>query len=205
MKRLAIIGASGHGKVVADVAELVGWQYIVFYDDAWPSIDSVGAWPVVGRTSDLVDCIDAYDSFFVAIGNNEVRWEKFKYLSEFKHNSAILVHPAAIVSKYAVLEEGTVVMANAVINSFATLCRASIVNTGATIDHDCVLEAATHVSPGANLAGRVLLGKMSWVGIGANIIQEIVIGDNVIVGAGATVVNNIDSGLTVVGLPARPI
>ena len=36
MNCLAILGASGHGKVVAEIAELQGWKKIVFFDDAFP-------------------------------------------------------------------------------------------------------------------------------------------------------------------------
>ena len=36
MKKIIIIGASGHGKVVADVARLNGYDEIVFLDDSKP-------------------------------------------------------------------------------------------------------------------------------------------------------------------------
>jgi hypothetical protein len=40
--RLAILGASGHGKVVADAAGLAGWDEVVFFDDAWPGLTQNG-------------------------------------------------------------------------------------------------------------------------------------------------------------------
>lgn len=205
MKRLAILGASGHGKVAAEIAELIGWQEIVFFDDAWPSVDVVGAWSVVGNTDRLISSIGEYDGFFIAIGNNSTRLRKFNQVNNYSMNPATLIHPSAVISKYAVVGEGTVVMANAVINPFVTVGLASIVNTGVTIDHDCLLVSAAHISPGAHLAGEVVVGSRSWVGVGANIKQQVVIGEDVIIGAGATVVNNIENGLTVVGCPAKPI
>ena len=33
LKKLIIIGASGHGKVVADIAKMNGYEEIVFLDD----------------------------------------------------------------------------------------------------------------------------------------------------------------------------
>ena len=205
MKRLAILGASGHGKVVAEIAELSGWQEIVFFDDAWPKVKSIGIWSVEGNTGDLIACIHDFDSFFVAIGNNAMRWEKFTQLNSYELEAAVLVHPSAVISKHAMLNKGSVVMANAVVNPFVSVCMASIVNTGAILDHDCRLESATHVSPGANLAGEVVVGHQSWIGIGASVKQQVVIGSKVTVGAGAAVINDINDGLTVVGVPAIPI
>jgi len=205
MKRLAILGASGHGKVVAEIAELTGWGEIVFYDDAWPSLDSVGAWDVVGNMDGLQRDISSFNAFFVAVGHNSVRWELFYQLACSAVKVATLIHPSAVVSQYSSIKEGTVVMANAVINPFVTIGQAAIVNTSATIDHDCVLGDAVHISPGANLAGEVAVGYQSWIGIGANVKQQVIIGEKVIVGAGATVINNINDGVTVVGTPAKVV
>jgi len=205
MKRLAILGASGHGKVVAEIAELTGWEEVVFYDDAWPLLDSVGVWEVVGNADDLRSEINSFDAFFVAVGSNYVRWTLFSQLIGWAVKAATLIHPSAVVSEYSSIKDGTVVMANAVINPFVTIGQAVIVNTAATIDHDCVLGDAVHVSPGANLAGKVAVGQQSWVGIGASVKQQVIIGEKVIVGAGATVINNINDGVTVVGTPAKVV
>jgi len=205
MKRLAILGASGHGKVVAEIAELTGWDDVVFYDDAWPSLSSVGVWSVVGNTDDLEQDISSFNGFFVAVGHNSVRWELFSQLVCSAVKASTLIHPSAVVSQYSSIKEGAVVMANAVINPFVTIGQAVIVNTAATIDHDCVLGDAVHISPGANLAGEVAVGHQSWIGIGANVKQQVIIGEKVIVGAGATVINNINDGVTVVGTPAKVV
>jgi sugar O-acyltransferase (sialic acid O-acetyltransferase NeuD family) len=204
MRRLAILGASGHGKVTAEIAELCGWSDIDFFDDAWPSVYSIGVWEVVGNTDQLMTCIREYDAFFIAIGNNVIRSDKFMQLSNLGVNAALLVHPSSAVSKYASLGEGTVVMANAVVNPFATIGNACIINSSSVIEHDCILSDGSHISPGAHLAGAVNIGKRSWVGIGANVIQQINIADDVIVGAGSTVINDQQSNTTVVGSPAKP-
>ena len=205
MRRLAILGASGHGKVIAEIAELCGWSDIVFFDDAWPSVNSIGVWKVVGSTDQLITCIREYDAFFIAIGNNTIRSDKFMQLSNLGVNAALLVHPSSTVSKYASLGAGTVVMANAVVNSFATIGQACIINTSSVIEHDCVLNDGCHISPGAHLAGAVHIGRRSWIGIGVNVIQQINISDDVIVGAGSTVINDQQSNTTAVGSPAKPI
>ena len=67
MKKLAVLGASGHGKVVADTAESCGWTEIVFFDDAWPSRVVNGSWPVVGTSDDLLAQIQNFDGVIVAM------------------------------------------------------------------------------------------------------------------------------------------
>lgn len=205
MQRLAILGASGHGKAVAEVAELCGWQEIHFYDDDWLSPKGAMPWPVLGDTNGLLENIANYDGIIVAIGNNVVRYGRSLFLSESGGRLVTLVHPRAIVSSYAQIAPGCVVMAGAIVNPFAKIGFATIINTAATIDHDCLLGQGIHVSPGANLAGGVTVGDLSWIGIGASVKQCVAIGRQVIVGAGAVVVSHIADGLTVVGVPAKAI
>lgn len=205
MKRLAILGASGHGKVVADTAECCGWQVIDFFDDAWPKLERIGPWAVLGDTAALHECLQAYDGVVVAIGNNRIRYQKLRELADAGAHLCSLVHPAAAVSRHAVLEVGTVVFAGAVVNADARIGQGAILNTGCSIDHDCVLGDAVHISPGARLAGGVKVGDLSWVGIGASVRQLVQIGLQVTVGAGAAVTSDVADQLTVVGVPAKPL
>lgn len=203
MKRLAILGASGHGKVVADTAERCGWHSVAFFDDAWPELQQNGAWPVVGDTAALLEQLAAFDGVLVAIGNNKIRYAKLLAMRSAGGCLVTLIHPAATVSRYAEIGKGTVVFAGAVINAGTQIGQGNIVNTGCSIDHDCVLGEAVHISPGARLAGGVWVGDESWVGIGASVRQLIKIGLRVVVGAGSVVVSNIPNDVTVAGVPAK--
>jgi len=205
MKRLAILGASGHGKVVADAATAGGWSEIKFFDDAWPTLKRVGPWTVAGATNELLEHARDSDGVIVAIGDNEIRMAKLRQISALGAPLVSIVHPAAVISQYAAIGLGSVVFAGAVINAFAKLGAGCIVNTNATIEHDCVLGDGVHVSPGANLGGQVVVGDGTWIGIGASVRHSVSIGDGVVVGSGAAVVNDIVSGQMVVGVPARPM
>jgi len=205
MKRLALLGASGHGKVVADAALASGWEHIEFFDDAWPDCLSNGPWRVSGNTEALVEQLDRFDGVVVSIGNCATRLRKHQALASLGARLTSIVHPRATISTFAEIGVGTVIMAGAVINVDAKLGPAVIINTGATVDHDCVLDEAVHVAPGANLSGNVTVGRCSWVGVGACVRQGVRIGDNVMVGAGAVVVRDLDSNLTVAGNPARAL
>lgn len=201
--KLAILGASGHGKVVADTAECCGWQTVEFFDDAWPGLQINAAWSVVGDTAALMRRLADFDGVLVAIGNNRIRHAKLLELRAAGACLVTLVHPAATVSRYAVIGEGVVVFAGVVVNAEARINLGGILNTGCSIDHDCLLGDAVHISPGARLAGGVQVGDLSWIGIGASVRQLVRIGERVMVGAGSAVVSDIPNDVTVAGVPAK--
>jgi len=204
MKRLALLGAGGHGKVVADAALAAGWASIAFFDDSWPQRDRNGHWPIVGDEAALMAQLSVFDGVLVSLGDCSVRWQKQQALQAAGARMATVIHSAATVSRHAVLGAGTVVMAGAVVNVDVEVGPASIINTGATVDHDCWLAEAVHICPGAHLSGSVRVGCCSWVGVGAAVKQGMAIGQRVMVGAGAVVVDPVADGLTVLGNPARP-
>lgn len=192
--RLTIVGASGHGRVVADIARLCGYDEIVFLDDD-PGATECAGWPVVGDTRTPVD-----GDAFVAIGNAAVR----RRLSEGLE-PVTLVHPDAVVAQDVTIGRGTVVMAGAVINPGTTIGDGCIVNTCASVDHDCVVGDFAHVSVGAHLCGTVSVGEDTWVGAGAVVSNNVTVCADVTIGAGAVVVNDIEDEGTYVGVPARKL
>lgn len=203
MRSLAILGAGGHAKVVADAAHCSGWQNIRFFDDRWPQITRLGTWEVIGDIHSFLTQAAEFDAAFVAIGNNFVRMEKIDYLSKQKIPLATLIHPSAIISPSAQIGEGSVVFARAVLNPDCTVNPGCIINTGAIIEHDCLIGRGVHISPGVNLAGNVQVGDLSWVGIGTSVRQCIKIGKQVMIGAGSAVVNDLPDHCTAFGVPAK--
>lgn len=203
MKTLAIFGASGHGKVLADSALLCGWESIVFFDDAWPDLTVNVRWPVLGDTKELMESFSEFDGVIVAIGNNSVRLEKTLLLKNIGAKLISLVHPNSIVSPFSSVGVGSFIGAGAVIQVDTKVGDACIINTNSVVEHDCVIGSGVHISPSCSLAGGVIVSDNSWIGIGASVNQLVTIGKNVIVGAGGVVIRNIPDELTVVGNPAR--
>ena len=202
-ERLIIIGASGHGKVVADIAELSGYKEIAFLDDD-RSKKSNGKYKVIGTCSDIDKFIDDHD-FFVAIGNNKIRKRITQILSDKDIIQPVLIHPNAIVDKTVLIKEGTVVMANAVINADTMIGKGCIINTASSVDHDCMIKDYVHISPGVHIAGTVKVGENTWVGTGTSVINNISIADDCIIGAGTVVIDDISNCGTYVGAPARMV
>lgn len=206
MAGLIIVGAGGHGKVVADTAyEMGAWEKIAFIDDRYPEVSSILSWTIIGRANQAVDFIDEYTDVVVAIGNNTLRLELLEHFEKLGFSIPSIIHPTAFVSKNAILGSGNVIFAQAVVNAGVKIGSGCIINTGATVDHDCNLDNGVHISPGAHLAGTVKIGETSWIGIGSSVIQNVNIGSKVIVGAGAVITKDIPSNVTVVGVPGRII
>lgn len=206
--KIVIYGASGHGKVVADIVSAMGaFELVGFVDDHAASQKmAVRGVPVLGGEEALSEILrKGVKGAVVAIGRNDARLRKAGLLEEMGFTLVSVVHPSAVLAGDVQIGDGTVVMAGVVVNSSARIGSHVILNTCATVDHDCILDDGCHLSPGVHLAGNVSIGKGSHVGIGACAIQNVTIGEWVTVGAGAVVIRDVASGKTVVGNPAKEL
>ena len=187
---MIIIGASGHGHVIADAVCANGDRLLGFLDD------DAGKAPL-GKIEDYEKYGDA--EFVIGIGNTAVR----KKLSALPVKWYTAIHPSAIVSPSARIGEGTVVMPNAVINARSQVGEHCIINSGAIVEHDNTVGDYAHVSVGAKLGGTVTVGEAAWVGIGATVKNNVRICADCMIGAGAVVVKDIVEAGTYIGVPAK--
>ena len=199
-KKLVIIGASGHVKVVADIALRMGYEVIVFLDDN-EKVQNCGRYPVVGTSQDIMK-YKQFD-FIVAIGNTTVRQKIINELLAKGVHVCKLIHPSAIVAEDTSIDIGTVIMAGAVVNTGAKIGKGCIINTCSSVDHDCRIENFVHVAVGAHIAGTVHIGERTWIGAGATIRNNIDVTNDCIIGIGATVVGDIKEKGTYIGVPAK--
>lgn len=197
MKKIAIVGASGHGKVVADIAALNGYTDILFYDDD-PAKKTCGRYSVVGTYDDAVR---SDREVFIAIGNAEIRKRMVRSID--RDRLPVLIHPNSVIDRDVKIGEGTVIMAGVVINSDAVIGEGVIINTCSSVDHDCIIKDFAHISVGAHLSGTIEVGEGVWIGAGATISNNITICNNCMIGVGAVVVEDINVPGTYVGVPAR--
>ena len=193
-KSIAIYGRSGHGSVIADIAYSLGYEHIIWIDDA--------------EKNDAISFAHYYKTYShvpvaLGIGNNAQRRTIFQTLQKKRLSIATLIHPSAVISPSAVLGMGSVVMPLAVINAHAKIGAAAIINSASVIEHDCHLEDFVHISPNASLAGNVKVGESSHIGVGASIIQNLIIGEDTTIGAGSVVINDIPSHMTAYGVPCK--
>lgn len=202
-KKVVIIGAGGHAKVIADIIEKLGDEIIGFLDDKIEkNTIIIKDYKVIGDLNNRFTLAIANSDyeFITAIGDNKKR-EEISKSPNLKFYTAI--HPSAQIGLDVKIEEGTAIMANVCINSSARIGKHCIINTGAIIEHDNIIENYVHISPNATLGGTVKVGKLTHIGIGATVKNNVTICKNCIVGAGAVVVKNIEEEGTYVGVPAR--
>jgi len=203
---LLIYGASGHGKVVADVAQAAGWRVIGFADGdpakrgtRLLAFETRAIGPAEAASLSKLEKA----RFVVAIGDNRARKKIFDELLAAGLEPAAVAHPRACVAPSATVGPGTVVMAGAVINPEARIGSDVIINTGATIDHDDVIADHVHIGPGAHLGGTVQVGEGTHVGIGATVKNNVTLGAWSILGAGSVLVGPLEDGVVAYGVPAR--
>ncbi|NAW98854.1 MULTISPECIES: acetyltransferase [unclassified Vibrio] len=203
MNSLAIIGAGGHGKVIADIASQCGYELIDFYDDGKQAGQIFGAWKVKGTVEDLEKQQSDYCGIVVAIGQNDVRSALIQKFALQKRIT--LIHPSSVISIHAQIGAGTVIMPRAVVNAFAQIGEGVIINTSSVVEHDCRIGNFSHISPGAVLSGNVHVGDYCWLGANCSIRQNVFIGSGAIVGIGAVVVKEVKPAATVIGSPAKEL
>ncbi len=198
-RQLIILGAGGHGRVCAEVAELNGYQKVIFLDDK-----PVPGLPVAGTLEKIPEYIDN-SSFFVAIGNNRIRKEYIELINKLGGDLITLIHPHSFVSKTASFGKGSVIMAGAVVQADAYIGSGVIINTCSSVDHDCHIGDYSHVAVGAHLAGAVLIGESTFIGASCAISNNLSITGGCIIGAGTAIIHDIKTPGTYVGVPARRV
>jgi len=153
MKSLLIIGAGGHGQVVAECAEACGYEKIDFLDDNYAD--------AVGGIDQLEEVVDKYNGVIVSIGNNDIRHDLIIRLQNINTPLITLIHPRAYISPTATIGSGSIVLPNAVIHTNASIGTGCIISIGTLIDHDAVVEDFSHINTGAIVgAGKRASGKV---------------------------------------------
>lgn len=205
--RLFVYGASGHGKVVADVARSMGLSLDGFIDDD-PAKDGTTFFGARVLTWDRLRFqreASSDSAVALGVGDNAARQRCLERVRAADWAVATLVHGSAIVAPSACIGAGSVVMALVAVNPDAVVGEGAILNTASVVEHDCTLGRFVHLSPNAALGGNVSIGDRTHLGLGAVALPGIRIGSDVRVGAGAVVNRDVADHLTVVGVPARPI
>jgi len=191
-----LYGASGHGKVVAEIAieNQIPIQGFVDKSETLEECLGIPVYRVMPLNAEKI---------FISIGNNKIR----KKLSELYARSQFisLLHPKANISKTATIDNGTAIMAGATVNACSKIGFQCIINTNASVDHDCVIGDYVHISPNVAIAGNVEIGEGTHIGIGACVIQGVKIGKWCVIGAGSIIIKDIPDGAKVVGNPGKII
>lgn len=193
---MVFYGASGHGKVIIEAWVLSGGVVAGIVDDN-TDIKRLGSYVVSGKYQPT---LFPGTPLIISIGSNQVR----KRIAEkIPGPFGKVVHPSSTISRSALIDDGTVLMAGSIVNADARIGKHVIVNTAAVIDHDCIVGDFVHVSPNATICGGVVIGEGTHIGAGATVIQNIRIGKWAVIGAGSVVIEDVPDYALVVGVPGK--
>lgn len=208
MRRVLLLGGSGHARVVADAIASLGETSILgFVADREEHVSA--ACPVLGTDDELPALHKVHGPFdlMLAIGSGALRRRIADKIAAMRLalDYMTVVHPRANLAGSVRLGAGTFVAIGATLGVNAACGRHVLINTNASVDHDCVLGDYVSIAPNAALGGSVVVGEAAMVGIGATVIQGIRIGAGAMVAAGAVVIRDVPDGALVMGVPAREV
>jgi sugar O-acyltransferase (sialic acid O-acetyltransferase NeuD family) len=198
-KGLLLIGASGHAHSCIEVIEsanefqvlgLIGVQ-------AELDVDSVLGHAVIGKDAELESLREKYTYAHIGIGQIKTpskRISVFNLLRVLKYELPVIVSPKSMISRFASIGDGTIVMHGAIVNSNAQIGENCIINSAALVEHDVIIHNHCHISTGALVNGGVLIGEGTFIGSGAMIKQGVKIGRNCVIEMGSKIFADIADG-----------
>ena len=211
MRPVAIIGAGGHGREVADILrdqcdagtpltpmgfidqnrELHGKEI-----DGLPVLGDFSWFETGGRSRVEVIC---------AVGLPQICRRLVQQARKMGLNFVSAISPLAHISSRARLGDGVTIFPNVIVNTGAFVDSYSILNVGVVVSHDATVGTYCNINPGARLAGNTTINEGCYIGMGTSVIQGRTIGSWSIVGAGTVVISDLPENVTAVGVPAKTI
>lgn len=206
IKPVVILGAGGHAKVVIETLLATGRKISGLLTPNQAQGEKLYDFPILG-SDELLNSRQFVEShhFIIGTGLHSLMAKMAILLDKKGAQQISLIHPSATVSNYAVIGDGTIVVAGAIIQAGARIGRFCLLNTNCSIDHDSILGDGCQICPGATIVGDVCLGRSVFVGAGATISRGLSIGNWSQIGAGAAVVSSFPPHSKIVGVPGRLI
>ena len=208
-EEIILIGGGGHCKACIDVIEEEGRYLIKGIIDLPEKIgQTILGYPIIDSDENLEKIVSEYKNFLITVGfikSPVIRIKLFNKISVLGGRFPVIISPKSHVSRFAQIEDGTIIMHGAVVNADANIGKNCIVNNQALIEHDVIVSENSHVSTGAKINGGCFIGKNCFVGSGAIINQGVRVNSEIIVGSGSIVRKDIKQSGIYAGNPLKKI
>ncbi|HWI87124.1 MAG TPA: NeuD/PglB/VioB family sugar acetyltransferase [Sphingomonas sp.] len=205
MRKIVIVGGGAFGRellswtIAAGAGELAG-----YVDDAGPAMDGYAGIDLL-----YLGSVASFDPagllLAIAVGDPKKKRQLADALAGRGAQFLTLVHPSAIVTSDAVLDEGAVVGPLTYVATNSRIGRLASVNSLCGIGHDVRIGAYSTISSQVDVTGGVQLGEAVFVGSGARILPGLKIGAQARIGAGSVVTRHAKDGQTLFAPPARTL
>jgi len=209
LERIAIVGSSGHARMVLDVLAAVKAKCCGFIDSFKPAGSVVQGIAVLGDERAIPELQERHriDSLIIAIGDNYSREQMAQRIREILPGArfATVIHPSCQLGGDVQIGEGCVLMPGSIVNQGSRIGDFCILNTRSSLDHDSEMKNFSSIAPGVTTGGNVQIGVGSCACIGAVIVEKVTIGDYTVVGAGSLLLNSLPDRVVAYGVPAKII
>lgn len=202
-KKLIIIGSGGHSHSIIDLATSLGYEISSII-----STDDLGNYKGIKVINSFEEIINKYDyCYVIAIGDNFLRQQIFDNINKYYKNLSFptLIHHTAVVSPYAIISDGCILLAHSNLGHGSKLGKFCIINNLSSLDHDCKMSDFSSLAPGVITGGCVDIGMRSAVCIGSKVKHDITIGKDCILGGNSYLNINLPDNIVAYGSPAKII
>lgn len=208
MKRIIVIGASGHARIIIDCLERGGeYQVAGLLDDRLPVGEERFGLPILGAPGDIAKLAAEYAlaGGVVGIGDNWTRRLVYQAVRELAPDFRFVsvIHPSAQIGSDVTIGDGSVVMAGGIVSPGATVGNNCVISTNSSLGHESTMNEHGSLSPKVATGGNVRIGTCTAVMLGVSIAHGVTIGDHTVVGAGSLVLRDLPSNCVAYGTPAK--
>lgn len=188
-KKIFVIGSGGHAEACIDVIEKQKkFQVIGLIDIKKKKL--FGKYKVISNLDNLEKLKKR--TKFVHIGIGQIKSPKlririYKKFLKLGFKFPTIISPFAIISKYAKIGDGSIIMHGSHIGPNVKIGSNCIINNFANIEHGCSIDDNCHISTAAIVNGKVRIKEGSFIGSRSVLKESITLSKNSFIKMGSII------------------
>ncbi|MBR5851399.1 MAG: transferase [Bacteroidaceae bacterium] len=208
MKEIYALGIGHNTPVFIDLAEACGYRIagLYHYNDSRTGEYDHG-FEILGSFDDLLSLPTlSSKNFLLTMGNNNIRAELFEKILKKGGNIPSLIHPTAVISRFAsIAESGVYISPFVYLQADSSIDKNTVVLSHVNISHNTTIGKNCFLAGNATVGAYTVVEDGVFIGQGALTISAKVskIGKNAYIAARALVTKDVPENVIVVGAPAR--